>query len=96
MTESIFFILSEFVVYTEFSAASKENLQKAQLSLYYFRRVLKLLNSAGKVYIFPIVFFGLVASIIPSASVRIMQEVVNSLQLSTKDLGNLPPLSSPK
>ncbi len=68
---------------------SKENLQKAQLSLYYFRRVLKLLNSAGKVYIFPIVFFGLVASIIPSASVRIMQEVVNSLQLSTKDLGNL-------
>ena len=63
--------------------------QKAKLSLRYFRRVLKLLNSAGKVYIFPIVFLGVVSSIIPSASVRIMREIINSLQLSTEDLGCL-------
>ena len=70
-------------------AEPKENLQKAQLSLHYFRRVLKLLNSAGRVYIFPIVLLGLVSSIIPSASVRVMQEIVNSLQLSTEELGHL-------
>ena len=70
-------------------AEPKENLQKAQLSLHYFRRVLKLLNSAGSVYIFPIVLLGLVSSIIPSASVRVMQEIVNSLQLSTEELGHL-------
>lgn len=67
----------------------KSNFQKAQLSLEYLRRVLTLLNRAGKVYIIPIVFLGLLSSTIPSASALIMQEIVNSLQLSTENLGHL-------
>lgn len=67
------------------SMISKVNLKKARLSFKYFLRVLKLLSSTGKVYIFPIVFLGLASSVIPSASALIMQEVVNSLQLSVKN-----------
>ena len=65
----------------------KTNLKKAKLAHKYLIRVLKLLSRAGKIYIFPIVFLGLLSSIIPSTSVRIMQEIVNSLQLSAENLG---------
>ena len=68
---------------------SKTNFQKAVMSLKYLPRVLKLLNSAGKIYIFPIIFLSLISSVIPSASVRIMQQLVNSLQLSAENLGHL-------
>ena len=67
----------------------KTNLKKAKLAHKYLIRVLKLLSRAGKIYIFPIVFLGLLSSIIPSTSVRIMQEIVNSLQLSAENLGYL-------
>ena len=67
----------------------KAAFQKLKLSLRYLLRILKLLNSAGKVYILPIVFLGLASSVIPSASALIMQEIVNSLQLFAEDLGCL-------
>lgn len=61
--------------------------RKSKKCIEYLLRVLRLLNSAGKVYIVSIVFLGLISSLIPSITVLIMQEIVNSLQLSTKTLG---------
>ena len=71
---------------TRMNIDPKAAFQKLKLSLRYLLRILKLLNSAGKVYILPIVFLGLASSVIPSASALIMQEIVNSLQLFAEDL----------
>ena len=68
---------------------SKVNLQKAKLSFQYLLRVLKLLNSIGKIYIFPITLLGLASSVIPSVSACVMQEIINSLQVSTGNLRHI-------
>lgn len=67
----------------------KQNVQKVRASIQYLDRILKLLNKAGKTLILPTLLFGLLSSITPSISVLIMQEMVNTLQVSHNDLGYL-------
>ena len=64
----------------------KQNVQKVRTSIQYLGRILKLLNKAGKTLILPTLLFGLLSSITPSISVLIMQEMVNTLQVSHNDL----------
>lgn len=64
----------------------KQNVQKVRTSIQYLDRILKLLNKAGKTLILPTLLFGLLSSITPSISVLIMQEMVNTLQVSHNDL----------
>lgn len=67
----------------------KQNVQKVRASIQYLDRILKLLNKAGKTLVLPTLLFGLLSSITPSISVLIMQEMVNTLQVSHNDLGYL-------
>lgn len=52
----------------------------------YFIRVLKILSSAGKVYLITIILLAIIAGIIPSISTLFMQEIINTLQKHTQDL----------
>lgn len=63
-----------------------KNIEKMKLSIQYLRRTLRLLCKAGKIFTIPILLLGLLSSITPSVTVLIMQEIVNTLQISRSSL----------
>lgn len=66
-----------------------EKFQQAKRTLLYFGRVLKLFSRSGKWFILLTILSAIVASISPSISVLIMQEIINTIQLSSADVSYL-------
>ena len=64
---------------------TREHIKKATDAFRYFKRVMKILASAGKLYLVAIVIFAIIFGIIPGVSVLVMQEIVNTLQTSERD-----------
>lgn len=60
----------------------RERHKKAYEAFTYVKRIMKILASGGKVYLFLIVLFAVVFGVIPSVSILVMQEIVNALQAS--------------
>ena len=58
----------------------RERYVKASEALIYFKRIMKILASGGKIYLFVIVLFAVSFGVIPSVSILVMQEIVNALQ----------------
>ena len=52
----------------------------------YLIRTMRILAAAGRGYLFIIVFFAIIFGIVPSLSILIMQEIVNTLQMGESDL----------
>lgn len=63
--------------------------QKALLAVKYFLRVISLLSEAGKFYIVMVILFALIFSVTPSITVLIMQEIINTVQISANNLNYL-------
>ena len=52
----------------------------------YFTRIMKILSSAGRIYLVNIMFLAVIFGVIPSISVLVMQEIVNALQTGHQTL----------
>ena len=60
--------------------------QKASEAFTYFKRILEILSSGGKMYLVVIVLLAVVFGIIPGISILMMQEIVNTLQSADRSL----------
>jgi len=60
-------------------------MKKLSETIKYFIRILTILSGAGKVYLIIIVLLALFFGIIPSISVIVMQEIVNTLQMNSQN-----------
>ena len=63
----------------------KEKIKIAE-ALNYLFRTMRILATGGKGYLVVIVFFALIFGVVPSLSILIMQEIVNTLQMGESDL----------
>jgi len=50
----------------------------------YFKRIVKILSSAGKPYLVVIIVLAIIFGVIPGISILVMQEIVNTLQASER------------
>ena len=60
--------------------------KKILVSFKYLSRIMKILASGGKMYLLFIVLFAVLFGVMPSVSILIMQEIVNTLQASDRNL----------
>lgn len=61
----------------------KRQTKSLKKSLWYFGRVFKMLAQFGKIFIALTVFTALISSVVPSITVLIMQDIINTIQLTT-------------
>lgn len=62
----------------------QKNIQKFSQAANYFMRIIKILSSAGKFYLVVIVLLAVVFGVLPSISILVLQEIVNTLQAANK------------
>jgi len=64
-------------------------LAKASETIKYFKRIMKILSSAGKIYLAIIVLFAVIFGVMPSISILVMQEIVNNLQTAGRSFDTI-------
>lgn len=66
-----------------------DSFKKISKALNHFSRILKILSSAGKTHLIVIVIFAIIFGFIPSISILVMQEIVNTLQITNQGIEHL-------
>jgi len=67
----------------------RKRYEKAYEAFLYFKRIMKILASGGRIHLLVIVLFAVFFGIIPSVSILVMQEIVNTLQASNQSFEHI-------
>jgi len=67
----------------------REQYKKMRAALYYLSRILKILVTGGKINLFTVVVITVLFGAMPGISVLVMQEIINSIQVSGQSFNHI-------
>jgi len=70
----------------------REHFQSVFVSLDFLMRILKILASGGRLYLMVIMLLAIIFGVLPSISIMVMQEIVNTLQVAEQGFGYISAL----